>query len=325
MRWLITTILLGLLLATLSLSWRLLRPPQEPLQMVLDPWPSNELLWLAHERGFFSAEGLEMRVIEMGSSSDASGAFARGKADLFVATPAELARIAGSTGPQPKVVLALNWSAGADVVLARVGVDSLAALKGRTVAYEPDGLTAHLLQRALESVRLTWNDITPVPMTTASMPAAFAAGTVDALVSYPPWSTSMLQAGRVHALFDSRQIPKEICDLLIVRADILRQFPDLTARLTRIWDRTLALLEIEATWGEMAKRERFTADELRRSLREGIHLIQASEQAAFIAADGPLSKIFPLVSQSLRLSGSRIDPADPAACLLPYAPEGKDR
>lgn len=65
-------------------------------------------------------------------------------------------------------------------------------LNGLRIGY-PTGTTAHFtLDRTLQTVNLTMNDITSVPMPPDQMEAAFRAGKVDAIVSWEPTASSIL-------------------------------------------------------------------------------------------------------------------------------------
>jgi len=65
-------------------------------------------------------------------------------------------------------------------------------LKGLRIGY-PTGTTAHFtLDRTLQAVNLTMNDITSVPMPPDHMEAAFRAGKVDAVVSWEPTASAIL-------------------------------------------------------------------------------------------------------------------------------------
>jgi len=285
------------------------------VRLAIDPWPSNELLWLAAERGLFAAEGIHIHIVDLGSAGDSSMAFARGKVDMLVTTPTELVHMARDS--QARVLLALDWSAGADVVLARPGVATVADLRGRTVAYEPGCLTVHLLQSALASAGMGWSDITAKPMAVASMNQAYAAGDVDAVVSYPPWSVELRRDAAVQVVFDSKRIPGDICDLLVARQHVLQRYPDLPARLTRIWGRVRTLVATDpSALAAIASREDLSPQEMDVCLREGIHLLTADEQAAFIASDGPLPGILRRVRASLLQAGETVEDSDPNRFLL---------
>ncbi len=311
--------LCGVLIAVVvagAICWRSWGPSALPLRLALDPWPSEELLWIAKERGFFADEGLDVHLVEFNSASSSHTAFERGQVDLMVATSAE---VVSKNSRQLRVVLALDWSAGADVVLTRPDIADVAALKGRRVAFEPGTLTSHHLLRALESAGLSWQDVTPVPIPVASMNEAFAMGEVDAIVTYPPFSGELVSTGQAHAVFDSSRIPQEIVDMLVSDTAVLERIPDLPARLRRVWGRALTLLTDEDALTAMGRREHLTGAQFRAVLSDGIELVKPEQQIDLIAEDGALSKSFPRVQEAMRLAGEPVTDVPVKECLLPRA------
>lgn len=298
-----------------------MRPGKAPLRLALDPWPSNELLWLAAQRGLFAAEGLDVRTVDVASAADASIAFVRGKVDLYVATPAEVVRLAG--GPRrPQVLLGLDWSVGADVILARPGIATLAELRGRPVAYEAGGLSTHVLQRGLELAGLSWGDVKPIPMAVLAMGAAYARGEVDAVVTYPPFSDELVRSG-LHRVFDTTAIPGEISDLLLCDPELRRSHPDLPVRLIRIWGRALELLQDDAAVAAMAAHDGMRPEDFRAWFGNGIRLLRPEDQAGYIVAGGALSAILEKVGRSMQRAGETVVLFDGSG-VLPLPAELED-
>lgn len=258
--------------------------PLPPARLGLDPWPTTGLLWLAQDRGYFASAGLAVELVAFSSASDSSVAFLRGRLDGMLVTPSDLVGLADGGTRAVQVALALDWSDGADVVLARRDLADCAALKGRRVAIEPGTLTVHHLVRALESVGLDLSDVIQVPMGVVSMGEAFAKGEVDALVTYPPFSRELLADARVHALFDSSRIPGEIADVVVLDRAVLQCQPGLMAGLRQVWGRILADLEQhpDETIAALAQRTQSDPLQVAQELRTGIHLVGAAEQATFL-------------------------------------------
>ena len=70
---------------------------------------------------------------------------------------------------------------------------------------------------------------------------AFVTRTIDAAVTYEPVRTKLLAAGG-HTLFDSKEIPNEIVDVLVVREQYLNQHPDIVRHLMNGWFKALAYI-----------------------------------------------------------------------------------
>ena len=98
-----------------------------PLRIGMSPWPGNEFLFLAEARGFFAAEGVEVRLIESTSLGDVLSAFDRAEIDGMTGTLADVLESRDRTRRAPRAFMALGTSSGTDVILARAGVMTVGA------------------------------------------------------------------------------------------------------------------------------------------------------------------------------------------------------
>src|SRR5438093_4813353 len=98
-----------------------------PLRIGVSPWPGNAFLFLAEAKGFFAAEGVEVRLIESTSLGDVLRAFDRGETDGMTGTLADVLESRDRTRRAPRAFMALGTSSGTDVILARAGVMSVGA------------------------------------------------------------------------------------------------------------------------------------------------------------------------------------------------------
>jgi sulfonate transport system substrate-binding protein len=83
-------------------------------------------------------------------------------------------------------IAVLHGNVNNQVVLVPRGstIESLADLKGRRIGYVRATTSQYFLIRMLESVGLSWQDISPVPMGVADGLAAFSNGKLDAWAIY---------------------------------------------------------------------------------------------------------------------------------------------
>lgn len=156
----------------------------------------------------------------------------------------------------------LDFSDGADKVMAADAFADLQALKGRRVAYEPDSVQAYLLARALSLNGLGFDDITAVPLKGHDIVSAWQKGDFDAVSVYEPLATRLKKTG-MHSLFDSSEISAEIVDTLVVSEPYAKQIPATLHALIRAWNRGVAALENDPEALQLAaKRLRLSPAEL---------------------------------------------------------------
>jgi NitT/TauT family transport system substrate-binding protein len=174
-------------------------------------------MFLARHEGELDIK--QVNLVETASATESLKALAEGKVDGAALTLDEVLQ-ARSKGMPLTVVMIFDVSAGADVLIARPGIKKLADLKGRRIGYESGALGALMLAETLRAGGLTKKDVKLVSLAINEQHDAWMSGQVDALVTYEPVSSQLLAQGAVR-LFDSRQIPNTIVDVLAFRNEVL--------------------------------------------------------------------------------------------------------
>jgi len=193
--------------------------PEPPLRVATNVWPGYESLYLARSLGLY--DNSPIRLVEMNSASEVSHALRHGAVEAAAVTLDEALTLM-QDGVGLRVVLVMDVSNGADVVLARPGIASLKGLKGKRVGVEDGAVGAVMLDAALHAAELSGKDIHLVPLTVDEHLAAWRNNKVDALVTFEPVRTELMQQGAVD-VFNSSQIPGRIVDVLVVRASLIEQ------------------------------------------------------------------------------------------------------
>lgn len=205
--------------------------PQPPLVVGLNTWVGYDPLVLARDRGLANAQ--QVKVVELISSAEALRHLRNGLLDAAGLTMGEALRLVDS-GFDVRIVAVLDTSAGADVVVAAPHIKNLQALRGQRIAVEDATVGTLMLERLLRKARLQREDVTVVRMDATQHLTALQSERVAAAVSYAPMD-GPIQAQGYRAIFDSRQLPGEIVDVLVVRADVLRQRPQAVDALLQAW------------------------------------------------------------------------------------------
>ncbi|WP_168205899.1 ABC transporter substrate-binding protein [Geobacter sp. FeAm09] len=214
------------------------REASAPLQIATNVWPGYEPLYLARALGYCPESAV--RFHEMTSAADVLKAFRNHAIDAAALTLDE-ALLLVQDGIDVRVLFVTDISHGADAILARPGIGSVRDLKGKRVGVESMALGAYVLTRALDQAGLAPRDVTIVPVAVQEHERAYATGEIDAAVTFEPARTRLLALG-ARSIFDSRRIPDEIVDVVVVRADILRTRSDQVKALEDGWFRALKYL-----------------------------------------------------------------------------------
>jgi NitT/TauT family transport system substrate-binding protein len=312
-----------LLLATLLLGLANCTSYEPPLRIALIRWPPFEFLHLAQEKGYFQEEGVEVRLIEFIAVSDTQRAFEHDKIDGGTFSLFQVMQNREQLTRKMQVPLVIDFSDGADLIMARPGIKDIRGLRGRRVGVTPSPLDMFFLTRALEVSGMTLQDVSLVYVRTADMVDALSSGKVDAVTVYPPNSTEIENAGLASTIFSSSRIPGEIVDVLALDEEIIRRRPDDVAGVIRAFYRAVRYAQEhpEEAWQIMAERERVTPEDFREALQSGITLVPLADQQKFLSDKAKLPAVVARVSQLLKeqglLSSAHPDQgllnADPAA------------
>jgi NitT/TauT family transport system substrate-binding protein len=126
---------------------------------------------------------------------------------------------AQANGLDLKVLLVMDISAGGDALLADPSLTTLGELRGKTIAVENTAVGAILLDGALQAAGLQVADVKLKFASADEHLMVYRSGEVDAVVTFEPMRSRLLGEGALQ-LYDSRQIPDRIVDVLVAPAVI---------------------------------------------------------------------------------------------------------
>lgn len=228
----------ALLICFLAILSSCVQTPSTPLRVGANVWPGYESLYLARDLGYY--DNFPIQLVDYPSATEVSRALRNGDLEVAALTLDETLALA-ETNPDIRAVLITDVSAGGDAIIAKSGIETLAALKGRRVGVESSALGAFFITRALEQVGLSPQDVEIVSLGVSEHEHAFKQGLVDAVVTFEPTRSKLLAMG-ANLLFDSKQIPGEIVDILTVPQTVLENQREALDGLVRGWFRALDYL-----------------------------------------------------------------------------------
>jgi NitT/TauT family transport system substrate-binding protein len=193
---------------------------ETPLRIGTNSWIGYEPLYLARSLSFY--DNTTIKLVELTSASDVIHAIRSGTLEGAALTLDETLSLIDD-GFDLKVILVFDFSNGGDVLLAKPDIKTLKELRGKRVAVESSAVGALLLDSALSSVDLAVTDIEIVSCTADEHIACYQ--TNDAVVTFDPVKSQLLGQG-ASLLYDSRQIPDKIVDVLVVSEKITQSHPN---------------------------------------------------------------------------------------------------
>lgn len=155
----------------------------DKLTLLLD-WfinPDHAPLFVAEERGYFAAHGLDVEIIAPADPNDPPKLVAAGKADIAISYQPQLHVQVAAGLPLTRFGTLIATPLNTLLVLEDGPVKSIADLKGRKVGYSIGGFEDALLRAMLARHGLSLDDITLVNVNFSLSPALLS-GQVDAVI-----------------------------------------------------------------------------------------------------------------------------------------------
>ena len=182
------------------------------------------------EKGFFDEIVVETKILD--DSTARHSAFISGDIDIMISSVDLYAQEAAQkiTG---QVFLVTDESMGGDGIVASNSIKTVQDLKGKKVAFNRGGPSDYLLYKALADKGVGIDEIVQMEVDDPSKAGdAFLGGSVDAAVTWEPFLSQIVEAGKGHILLTTKDYPDIIVDVLVANdklaanEQLLKQFMD---------------------------------------------------------------------------------------------------
>lgn len=210
---------------------------QEPvrLKVTSQPYLSFAPYYIAQAEGYFAEEGLEVEFVELGGE-EATPLLIQGDLDVIVgigayypnaiARGAEIKVVAdkghvGTTGCSPSALVVRRE------LFEDGEVDTVAELEGRTTVLRSASMEEYFLDKLLDTVGLTVDDLELTYMPDVATVEAMAQGTIDLCMAGEPWTTRHMQTGNVVLFMPYNEwVPGEQQGTVVYGPNLLQSNPD---------------------------------------------------------------------------------------------------
>lgn len=187
--------------------------------------------------------GIDIEIVQINDYVESINQYTAGQFDGVSATNMDTLSIPSGGGVDTTALIVGDYSDGNDAVIIK-GEGGLTALAGKPVNLVELSVSHYLLARGLDSVGLSEADLDGVINTSdADMIAAFATSDVEAVVTWNPLVSEILEAPDATSVFDSSDIPGEIIDLMVVNTETLAANPDFGKAMVGAWFEVVSLME----------------------------------------------------------------------------------
>ena len=224
----------------------------KPITIGYSDWPGWVAWQVAIEKGFLKEAGVNVDFKWFDYSASIN-AFSANQLDAVSVSNGDNLVIA-SGGSKGIMIMATDYSAGNDVIIAKNGINSVADLKGKSIAVEK-GLVDHLLlATALDDAKIPASDVTLVNSMTNELPQVFNSPDVAAVAVWQPVANQALKAvAGSKIIYSSKDKPGLIYDTLTVNMTHLSTHKEEWKKIIQVWDKTVKFINDPATHDEAVK------------------------------------------------------------------------
>jgi NitT/TauT family transport system substrate-binding protein len=199
--------------------------------------------------------GIDVEIVQINDYIESINQYTVGAFDGVSATNMDTLSIPAGGGVDTTALIVGDYSNGNDAVIIK-GEGDLTSLAGKSVNLVELSVSHYLLARGLDSVGLSEAELGGVLNTSdADMIAAYATDDVQAVVTWNPLVSAIMEDPGANKIYDSSDIPGEIIDIMFVNTETLAANPDFGKALTGAWYEVMGLMAAgdEAALTEMAE------------------------------------------------------------------------
>ncbi len=275
---------------TLLMTWGAASAGEAPVRMRLavDLWAGYYPAFIAAEKGWFAAEGLEVTIELPQDTKRSLAELAAGDYDAVGASLSDFFPVLHQD-PGARLLMFSDESSGGDAILSRQmpGADVVTrrdAVRGRKIGTNLGGFGEIFVRHWLTGLDLTADDVQLMQMDASQGPKLLAQGALDFVHTWNPYITEV-KANGGHEWFDSSRTPGLIPDGLLVSGAFLRRHRGFAAGFVRAWMRAQTWWREHPEEARVLLKKRPGAENANDELI-GIRLLDAAENRRRILGHG---------------------------------------
>lgn len=199
-------------------------PARKPtFRLGVATWIGYGAVYIAMERGLF--RDVDISIQRSDDPNVLNAAMLRGDLDGYCTTLDNFV-VSAAGGLPGRVVYLFDESAGADGLVVRPEINSLADLRGKQVAAQAGFPSHFFLLYLMQNAGISPAEYRHINLDADKAGAAFASGRLDAAITWEPWLTQARDQGKGKLLATTREYPGLIVDALIGHPNAISRNPD---------------------------------------------------------------------------------------------------
>lgn len=192
--------------------------------------------YIAEKRGFFTDNGLNVKLLPFETGADSYNALQKDNVDVSVQT--EFIAIASMFKHEKVHIISTFVKFNLISIIGRRdhGITKESDLAGKRIGLPKNSIAEFFLARFLELHGMSIHDVTLVYMNYSECQEAIKKGSVDAVVTFPPYYDSIKNSLGTRDIDWSAQGDQQIYGILVSKDDWLTRNPVLVVRMLKAID-----------------------------------------------------------------------------------------
>jgi NitT/TauT family transport system substrate-binding protein len=196
--------------------------PRPSFRLGVATWIGYGAVYIAIEKGLFKE--VDVEILRSDDPNVFNAGMLRGELDGYCTTLDNFV-ISAAGGLPGRIVYLFDESAGADGIVVRPEINSLADLRGKVIAAQAGFPSQFFLLYLMQNAGIPPTEYNHVNLDADKAGAAFVSGRLDAAVTWEPWLTQAREQGRGKLLVTTREYPGIIVDALIAHPGTVTRRP----------------------------------------------------------------------------------------------------
>lgn len=285
------SLLAAALSAALVLASSQLALSADQIRILAPTWLGFAPVHIASDLGCFTAKGLDVSIKFEDDLTNVMAAMARGDIEMQMRSVGEYQGRPRDASTPGIIIGTIDESVGGDGVITDDNIKSVADLKGKVVAAEPNIPSRLLLQMELKQAGLSLKDLQIKDIATADTGAVFVDPSIAAIATYEPFMSQALKASTrpgARMLISSKDHRGIIIDAIIARNDDFKAKPDKYARFLGCIYEAVDFIKAEpAKFADMASKHfGLTSAEVADIVNSSLSYTTLSESQAYMGKAG---------------------------------------
>lgn len=263
----------------------------DQIRILAPTWLGFAPVHIAGDLGCFAGKDLDVSIKFEDDLTNVMAAMARGDIEMQMRSVGEYQGRPRDASTPGIIIGTIDESVGGDGVITDDKIKTVADLKGKVVAAEPNIPSRLLLQMELKQAGLSLKDLQIKDIATADTGAVFVDETIAAIATYEPFMSQALKASTrpgARMLVSSKDHRGIIIDAIIVRNEDFKANPDKYAKFLGCIYEAVDFLKAEpAKFADMASKHfGLTAAEVTEIVDSSLSYTTLAESLTYMGKPG---------------------------------------